>query len=241
MANRNFANSRMYTGHVMPVLLDCNFTVTSSNGLGITSLTGPYIQNVFMHTSTTPAVGNSNPSSPGIAVTNPNPASGTIIIQLQDSFNRLYGVEYSAVSPLGTPLAITASGANETIGVAYVITTLGDATAADWLALGVPAGITPAVGVAFIALATGAGTGTTARVAPTAAAGSNIFSMEVVGNSNLSLSPNGLAAQGYGAQIILQSRNDNSTDVPRLATIADGTSISIQLLLSNSSVLINGE
>ena len=43
MANRNFANSRMYTGHVMPVLLDCNFVVdsTNGNGLGIRNLTGP--------------------------------------------------------------------------------------------------------------------------------------------------------------------------------------------------------
>jgi len=98
----------MYTGHVMPVLLDCNFVVdsTNGNGLGIRSLKGPYIQNVFMHTSATPGLGNSNPSTPGISVTNPNPASGTIVIQFQDNYSRLYTGGNAIVSPLGSSLPV---------------------------------------------------------------------------------------------------------------------------------------
>jgi hypothetical protein len=42
-----------------------------------------------------------------------------------------------------------------TAGQLYTITTLGNATAAKWTAIGVPAGVTPAVGVSFIALTNG--------------------------------------------------------------------------------------
>lgn len=242
MANRNFPNSRIYTGHVMPVLIDCNFIVDAANGngLGIRSLKGPYVQNVFMHTSTTAGIGNSNPQTPNIAITNPNPAAGTIVVQLQDNFNRIYTGGNAIVSPVGTPVAITAASTNLTIGVAYVITTVGDATAANWLAVGVPAGVTPAVGVAFIAKATGAGTGTTSRVAPTAANGSEVFAIETVGDSNL-LAGTSIQSKGYGAQIILQARNDSSSDHSAIVQPADGSVISLWFLLSNSSIIVAGE
>lgn len=209
MANRNFANSRIYTGHVMPVQIDCQFMVDSTNALGITALKGPYVQNVFMHTATTPGNGNTNPATPGKAVTNPNPAAGTIIVQLQDVFSRLYTTEASCISPLGTPVKIDNSAM--TAGVAYVITTLGDASSAKWIAIGVPAGVTPAVGVAFIAASNGgAGNTLTSRVAPTAAAGSAISTIEVVGTPNLLLAP-AITAQGFGAEIILQCRASGGT------------------------------
>ncbi len=238
MANRNFANSRVYTGHVMPVLIDCNFIVDSANGngLGIRSLKGPYVQNAFMHTSASPGLGNSNPASPSQPVLNPNPASGTIVIQLQDNFNRVYTGGNAIVSPLGSSVIMT-SGL--TIGVAYVITVLGDATAADWLALGVPSGLTPSVGLAFIAKAVGAGASASARVAPTAAAGSGVATIETVGDSNQALAPsaNIPLPQGFGAEIILQCRDYAGA----LVAPADGSVISLSFLLSNSSILIAGE
>src|ERR1700691_3539946 len=94
MANRNFANSRMYTGHVSPVLIDCNFIVdsTNGNGLGIRSLKGPVIENVFMHTSA-PLAGSGNP----------NPEPGVIVVQLADNYNRYLGGFSGEVSPLGSP------------------------------------------------------------------------------------------------------------------------------------------
>lgn len=238
MANRNFANSRIYTGHVMPVQIDCNFVVDSSNELGITSLKGPYVQNVFMHTNTTPGEGNRNPQTPALAVTNPNPAAGTIVIQLQDNFNKLYAVSASIASPNGTDVKIDNSAM--TAGVAYTITVLGDATAAKWADIGVPAGVTPAVGVSFIAASNGgSGNTLTSRVAPSATAGSTVLAIESVGDSNLSLAPS-ISAQGFGSQIILQCRKSTS-DASAIATPADGSLIRVTLLLSNSSVLIAGE
>ncbi len=252
MANRNFTSSKMFTGHVMPVLLDCNFIVdsTNGNGLGIRSLKGPYIQNVFMHTTATPGVGNSNPATPGIPVTNPNPASGTIVVQFQDKFNRLLTGGNSIVSPLGSNLKVDASDAALTVGVAYVITIPGDALPADWLALGVPAGLisqtAPYVqaGTAFIAAATGSGVASVSRVAPTAAAGSAIFAIETVGDSNQAIAPFSSPAlnQGFGAQIILQCRNaSGSSAASAIAAPADGSVISLSFLISNSSILVAGE
>lgn len=227
MANRNFANSRIYTGHVMPVLLDCNFVVdsTNGNGLGIRSLKGPYVQAVYMHTSATPAAGN------------PNPAAGTIIIQLQDNYSRSYSGGNAIVSPVsGSALKIDNSAL--TAHVAYIITTLGNSTAAQWHALGVPAGVTPAVGVSFIAASVGAGANTsTSRVMATAALGSGVASIETVGDPNLSLAPDPTVNQGFGGQMILQCRDYAGA----IVAPTDGSVISIEMLLSNSSVLIGGE
>ena len=236
MANRNFPSSRVFSGHVMPVEIDCNFIVDSANGngLGIRGLKGPFVQNVFMHTSASPGIGNSNPQTPGIAVSNPNPAPGTIIVQLQDNYNRVLTGSHAIVSALGSSLKVDAIDAALTPGVAYVITVLGDATAADWIALGVPAGVVPAVGVAFIAKVSGSGVASVSRVAPSIAS-SPVGVIETVGDSNLALGPS-ISQQGFGAQIILQCRQGGS-----IATPADGSVISLMFLLSNSSILIQGE
>lgn len=56
MANRNWASGgKIYSMHVKPVLLDCNFIVDSANGngLGIRSLKGPCVSAVYMHSSAT--------------------------------------------------------------------------------------------------------------------------------------------------------------------------------------------
>lgn len=235
VANRNFASAgKIYSMHTMPVLIDCNFVVTPTNGLGITSLKGPLVQNVFMHTSTTPAVGNSNPATPNVVVTNPNPASGTIIVQLQDNYNRSFS-DFKAIASPNSGSSLLVASAGLTVGVAYVITILGTTTTAAWHALGVPAGITPAVGVAFIAAATSAlGTG---AVQITAAAGSSVASIETVGIADLSISPDPTASQGFGAQIILQCRDYAGA----LVAPATGTTIRLSFYLSNSSVTVAGE
>src|SRR5258708_29063895 len=111
MANRNFASGgKIYSMHTKPVLWDCNFVVDSANGngLGIRSLKGPMIQNVFMHTSASAGPGNSNPATPNVIITNPNPPAGYIIIQFQDNYNRSLSGFNAIVSPLsGSPLTIT--------------------------------------------------------------------------------------------------------------------------------------
>jgi hypothetical protein len=215
MANRNFPSSKLYTGHVMPVLLDCNFIVdsTNGNGLGIRSLKGPYISNVYMNTSATPAVGN------------PNPQAGVIVVQLTDNFNRYYGGASGQVSPVGASVTAT------TINVAYVITSLGTATLAEWQAVGVPTNLVPAVGLAFIATAS-ATIGGSATVAPSSASGSGIDHIEVLGDANQSIAP----INGTNGQIILQCFSEGVITAP-----ANGSVISLQIYLSNSSIQIAGE
>lgn len=240
MANRNWASGgKVYSMHTMPVLLDCNFVVdsTNGNGLGIRSLKGPAIQNVFMHTTVTPGAGNTNPNTPNVTVTNPNPAPGTIIVQLQDKYNRSFSGFNSEVSPVsGSALKVDNSAL--TAGTAYIITTLGNSTTAQLQALGVPKGITPAVGVSFIAASVGAGSNTsTTRVMTTASAGTNICTIETVGDPNLSISPTPSANQGFGAQLIFQCRAYNGT----ITAPADGSVISLAMYLSNSSITVQGE
>ncbi len=225
MANRSFTRS-MYTLEEYPVVLSCNFIVDqpNGNGLGIRSLKGPGIAAVYM-----------NSASP--SATNPNPAAGTIVVQLQDNYNRSLCGFHAIVSPVsGTPVAILASGAHLVAGTAYIIVSLGTSTAADFHAVGVPKGVTPAVGVAFIASATGAGTGS-GSVETTAAAGSGVASIETVGNTNLSLSPLKLLNQGFGGQLILQCRDYAGAIVAPAA----GSVIALGIYLSNGSNTVQGE
>jgi hypothetical protein len=239
MANRNFPNSRIYTGHVMPVLLDCSFIVDSANGngLGIRSLKGPFVQNAFMHTSASPGAGNSNPSTPNIAIINPNPAAGTILIQLQDNYNRSFSGFNANVSPVSGS-AVKIDNSAMTVGAAYIITTLGDALASKWHAIGVPAGVSPAVGVAFIASSNGGSANvSSSRVMAPAAAGTAIMSIETVGDPNLSIAPAPGSNQGYGASFIVQCRDKNGA----IAAPPDGSVISLAFYLSNSSIQIAGE
>lgn len=112
---------RAYSFLNKPVLVDCNFIVDSSNALGIRSLKGAGVQNVFMHTSTTPGRGANN-------YLNPNPASGYALLQLQNNYNRYCGGFSGQASPLsGSNIAINASAL--TIGQPYVITSVGAGSA----------------------------------------------------------------------------------------------------------------
>ena len=222
MANRNWSSGgKIYSMHVKPVLLDCNFVVdsTNGNGLGIRSLKGPAIQAVYMHTSATPAAGN------------PNPAAGTIVIQLADKYNRSFSGFNAIVSPVsGSPLTST------TAGVPVIIVSLGSASLAQWQAKGLPLGISPAVGVSFVPTASGT-IGGSAAVEIAAAAGSNVCTIETLGDPNLSINPNPAANQGFGGQIILQCRDYAGA----LAAPANGSVISIAMYLSDSSITVQGE
>lgn len=189
----------LYAPHVTPVIADCRFTVTPTNGLGITALKGQAAQNVFMHTSTTPSAGPNG-------LINPNPAAGIIMVQLADNFTQLYGVTATITSPLsGSSLNVDLSDAALTVGALYVITALGTTTAADWKALGVPSGVAAAVGVSFVALAVGVGVGTGTVQAP-AAAGSAIDHVELVGSPTLMLGPTPVGGSpNVGAWVMLRT------------------------------------
>lgn len=219
MANRNFSSGgKMYSMHTMPVLLDCNFVVDATQPNGISSLKGPTIQAVYMH---------STASTPSAL----NPASGNIVVQLADNYNRYLSGSNVIRSPLsGSSLTST------TAHTSYQITILGTATAAQWLAAGVPAGVTPAVGVSFVAIATGT-IGGSAAVQISAAAGSNVASIEILGDPSLQSAPDPTKNQGYGAYLIFQCRDYAGAIVQP----ANNSVISLEMLMSNSSVIVQGE
>jgi hypothetical protein len=211
-----------YTPHNRATLLDCNFVVASTDagGLGVTGLNqGGRIATVFMHT--TASVG----TAPNGQV-NPNPAAGLIQVTLQDNYNKFLNLESSYYSPV-TGAAINVSGVGAlTVGVVYVITSLGSTTAAQWYALGIPANLVPAVGMSFIAAATtGAGSG---QVKAVAAAG--IDHIELVGNPAIMNSAYPQAGTGNGMVIQLACYKNGVLTAP-----ADGTQINLAFYLNNSA------
>lgn len=223
MADRNFASNKLYQFHVMSALVDCNFVVdrANANGLGVSSIKGGGVKQVYMHTSASPASGN------------PNPADGLIVVKLSDNYSGLFAKWESIVGPNG------ASSTSSVANVANIITVLGTATLAQWQAVGLPVGITPAIGVSFIATSS-ALIGGAAQVAIALAAGSGIDHIELVGQPNADIAPSGAATpsglNGKGAMFILRCYKNGVLTQP-----TDGSVISLSFYLSNSSVLINGE
>lgn len=183
-----------YTNVAKPIDCNLNFIVdsTNGNGLGIRSLkSNGFVQNVFMHTSSTPG------SSGGFL--NPNPLAGFAVIQFKNNFNYYLGGFSGFVSPIINTTTSTTSGL--TLGQAYVITVLGTTTLAEWQAIGLPLGLTPTVGQTFIAIATGTGGSHTGKVGTPSVSG--VSSIEVVGDPNQTLNNSSIATNA-GARIILQ-------------------------------------
>lgn len=211
-----------YTNVAKPSDVNLQFTVTPTNGLGITSLkSNGYVRNVFMHTSTTPTAND--------GYTNPNPLAGFAAIQFTNSFNYYLSGFAQAIAPVTGSIKIDNSAM--TAGQAYVISTLGNASAAKWLAIGVPPGVTPAVGVSFIALTDG-GTGNalTSRVSTPTTSG--IFGVEVVGTPNTMLSNTSVASNG-GAWLIVQFMGASIAGTFTGSALATHTH---NLLLKNAAV-----
>lgn len=203
-----------YNPHNKLTLLDCSFIVdsTNGNGLGIRSLKeSGRIASVYMNTGATPAAGN------------PNPEAGVIYVTLRDNYNAYLGGGAGFVSPVnGTPTATL------TAGNPYVIVSLGSSTRAQWTTAGLPANISPAVGVSFIAKANISGGG---MCELPATAGSNIDHIEVFGNANL-MNSNGanVLGAGNGMQLILLCYKGNALTAP-----ADGTVIGLTFQMNNSA------
>lgn len=171
----------LYSNVAKPMEINLQFTVTPTNGLGITSLkSNGYVNNVFMNTSVAPTANN--------GMTNPDPLAGYALIQLKNNFNKfLSGISGTISTNSGIDVKIDNSVL--IVGQPYVITTLGDATLSKWQAIGVPVGVTPAVGVSFIALTDGgAGNVLTSRVQTPASSG--ISHMEIIGNTDLMTNSN---------------------------------------------------
>jgi len=207
-----------YTNVAGPRDVNLQFTVTPTNGLGVTSVkSNGYVRNVFMHTSTTPTAND--------GYTNPNPLAGYAIVQFKNNFNYYLNGIAQFQAPNTTSTSIDNSAL--TVGQVYVITTLGNASAAVWTAIGVPDGITPAVGVSFVALTVGAGSNTlTSRVMLPSTSG--IYGVEVIGTPSTMLGTSNIASNG-GAWLSLQFL------VPTFTGSALGTHTH-NLLLKNAAV-----
>jgi hypothetical protein len=212
-----------YSNITKPIKIDLNFVVdsTNGNGLGQRSLkSNGYVQNVFMHTSSTPGMGLGGK-------TNPNPIAGYALIQLKSNYNYYLGGFSGFVSPVsGSPLTSVTSH------LAYVIVSLGTTTLAQWQAIGVPAGLTPAVGLSFIATATQAIGGTGAVEVPSM---SGIASVEVVGDPNQSIANASIAANG-GAYLLVQFLSGAAA----LTAPANGSVVGMSMFFDGSSVTIDG-
>lgn len=213
MSNRR-NNQFVFTPHNKTTLLDCSFIVDSSNGngLGIRSLKGSgRVANVFMNTSATPA---SN---------NPNPAAGYIVVQLQDNYNRsLCGCMAIASPTTGVPMTT-----GLTVGVPFIIVSLGSTTTAQWQTAGLASTVTPAVGASFIAAATSVAGGGSVIAAGT----SGIETLELIGDPNLMNSSNPSILSGsVGMQFIFQCLTGGV-----LATPVNGTVISLMFELNDSA------
>lgn len=231
------ANRRWYqfynTPHKKAVQFDCSFVVDSANGngLGIRSLKSAFncVSAVYMHTSAT------------AAALNPNPQAGVIMVQFADNYNRYLFGTAGFVSPVsGTPVNVDASDAALTVHNAYTIITVGTSTTADWVAVGVPVGITPAVGVSFIAKATGAGTGNGTVMAPKATGAGALYGIQVIGDPNATIisKAGGVLGQSNGTQMILGcfGATNSSTTTPILTAPADGTVIGMSFVMTSSTM-----
>lgn len=211
----------LYTNVTQPQYVWVNWTVTATNGLGVTSLkSNGYVEYVFMHTSTTPTASINN-------ITNPNPANGFAVIKFKSNFNYFLGMRWSVVAP-ATSTTTTSTTANSS----FIITALGTATLAQWQAVGLPLGFTPAVGQSFVATATQSIGGSATVGVPGV---TNVGGISLVGEpnamvNNLSISPNA------GAQVQLLFQDFAGAAVAPTA----GSIVRAEFCFDRSSVTIDG-
>lgn len=83
--------------------------------------------------------------------------TGVYEVKLQDTYYKFHRLQVSFYGPV-TGAAV--AGGAFVAGTLYQIQSLGSTTQAQWVAAGLPSGVTAAVGVPFVASAVGAGTGT---------------------------------------------------------------------------------
>lgn len=150
MALRNFLSQRFFNWHAMAVQLDAEVTIGGSGA----------------PTLVTSSAASSIPTSRGIkSITRLN--TGIYQIQLDDNYSQL--LDYKANFTAGA--GGTVNMGSLVTNTVYRILTIGTSTQAQWVAAGLPVGITAAVGMVFKAAGAGAGNGTTTAVVANAANG----------------------------------------------------------------------
>jgi len=120
-----------------------------------------------------------------------------------------------------TALSYSAAVSGLATGFTFALTVSTDNNT-DWHNVGVPHGVTPAVGVAFVAVNTGSGSSTGTVIASGV---SNILSAEVIGNPNLTLAPHAAGPSAkVGGWILVQFLGlPSSGQVPLLTAPANGS------------------
>lgn len=230
MANRAWMNfGKSYENLTMPGKVNLQFTVDATQVSGISGLkSNGYVKAVYMHST------NGSPSTP-------NPAAGIIAIQLRDNYSSFIDLEARVQAPVtGSNIAINGTGL--TVGNVYQITVLGTSTTADFQLCGLPAGLIPAVGMAFVATHTGDGAGTGSGQVK-AIGVSAISSMEMMGNSQTELGPQGVSNQGgyLYIQCLAPTISTGAYIAPMIPTApAAGSVIYMTLSFDNSSVTVDG-
>lgn len=225
MANRNWSSAgKIYSMHTMPILIDCNFIVDSANGngLGIRSLKGPCVNEVYMNTSA-PLAGSGNP----------NPEAGIILVQLADNYNRYLSGFAGFSGPTGS------SSTSVVAGVPSIVASLGTSTSAQWIAVGFPAAYLnsatglPNVGASFVPTSS-ATIGGSASVIAFSATGAGIDHIELIGDPNQTISS--AQPQSVGAQLLFACYKNGVLTAP-----SNNSVISLAFYLNNSSVQVQGE
>ena len=151
-------------------------------------------------------------------------ATGVYRINLADEYNRYLHGNAAFVAPVtGSPV----SAGSLVTGTLYVIASLGTS---DFTKVGIPVGLTPNVGMSFVATGTTTGTGSAIAVAT-----SGISAVEVVGDPNVSIDQ---PVKGTSfPYIIMQCFNFSGA----LADPAAGSVCGFDMMLRNSSVKGKGE
>lgn len=188
----------------MLTLIECNAVIDSGQAAGTRSLKGSGVVSLSR-----------------IAV-------GTYKLVLESNYNRQLSGLSGFVSPVVGNTAITAL----TPGVVYIIRTLGSSTQANWVTAGLPADVTAAPGVAFLAAATSTGSGTAFTPG-----NSRIVAVEGVGDSNLSI----IATSSPYLIFQTLAATDASTTTLIPADATDGSVIALCMLFRNSSLKGKGE
>lgn len=158
-------------------------------------------------------------------------ATGVYRIQLQDNYYKFYLSGWSFRAPV-TGSAVPDGSLSA--GTMYEIQTVGTT---DWNAAGLPTGLTAAVGSVFKAANVGGSGSGTAK----ALGFSGITSVEVLGDTNTMLGPQGVANQGGYITVKCNGPTNSSTTTPVATDPASGSVMFLSFYLSNSSVVVQGE
>lgn len=158
-------------------------------------------------------------------------SAGIYKILMEDSFARYLDSSFQLRGPGTGSTAVTAI----TPGVVYIILTLGNTTQAQWVTAGVPAGVTAAVGLPFLAAATSLGTGTVSTPAS-----SGIECVEIAGNPNVSVNKLSNAGDSYFViKCMGPTAAGNTAMIP--TDPVSGSVMEFNIFLRNSSIAGKGE